>query len=126
MIPKFKNAKDEEDYHLAMLELSVKICDTHSDLITKTTNNFFGLKWIPADFKIIDKKVVLTNFYNDSLAKLNDLRIGDIIEKVNSKSINQIILDKIKYVNGSNYNTKLRNFKYALLWFTDSVSILNR
>jgi C-terminal processing protease CtpA/Prc len=56
---------------------------------------------------------VLTNFYNDSLAKLNDLRIGDIIEKVNSKSINQIILDKIKYVNGSNYNTKLRNFKYA-------------
>jgi hypothetical protein len=34
-----------------MLELSVKIDDTHGDLITKTT--FFGLKWIPADFKII-------------------------------------------------------------------------
>jgi C-terminal processing protease CtpA/Prc len=55
-------------------------------------------------------KVVLTNFYNDSLAKLNDLRIGDIIEKVNSKSINQIILDKIKYVNGSNYNTQVKEF----------------
>ncbi len=128
MIPKFRNAKNEVDYHLAMLELSVKIDDTHSNLITKTTNNFFGLKWIPADFKIIDKKVVLTNFYNDSLAKLNDLRIGDIIEKVNSKSINQILLDKIKYVNGSNYNTKLRNFKYAIFnGSTDSVSIsLNR
>ncbi|HSD08918.1 S41 family peptidase [Flavobacterium sp.] len=128
MIPKFKNAKNEEDYHLAMLELSIKIDDTHSNLVTKTTNNFFGLKWIPSNFKIIDNKVILTNFYNDSLAKLNDLRIGDIIEKVDNKSINQIMLEKIKYINGSNYNTKLRNFEYGIFnGLTDSVNVfLNR
>ncbi|MNY06349.1 Peptidase family S41 [compost metagenome] len=86
------------------------------------------MKWIPADFKIIDNKVILTSFYNDSLAKLNDLRIGDIIEKVDNKSINQIILEKIKYVNGSNYDAKIRNFEHAIFnGSTDSVSVsLNR
>lgn len=125
MIPKFKNALNKEDYHLAMLELSIKIDDTHSNLITKETNKFFGYKWIPSDFKIIDNKVVLTRFFNDSLAKLNDLKIGDIIERVNDISIKQILEEKIKYINGSNYNTKLRNFKYAIFnGPTDSINVL--
>jgi hypothetical protein len=56
MIPKFKNEKDEEDYHLAMLELSVKIDDTHSDLITKTTNNSLDLNGFLQILKLLIKK----------------------------------------------------------------------
>lgn len=124
MIPKFQFANNKQEYHLAMLELSIKIDDTHSDLITDETYNYFGKKWIPADFKIIDNKVILTSIINDSLAKQNDLRIGDIVEKVNDKKISQIITENLKYVSGSNYNTKLRNFNYVIFnGSTDSVSV---
>jgi C-terminal processing protease CtpA/Prc len=114
MVPRFKNPKSEEDYHLAMLELVVKIDDSHGMFITKKTNDYFGLKWIPADFKIIDNKAIITNIYNDSLAKKDDIQINDIITKVNGKPISEIIQGKEKYINASNPAIKIRNSSYAV------------
>lgn len=114
IIPRFKNPKSEEDYHLAMLELVVKIDDSHGMFITKKTNDYFGLKWIPADFKIIDNKAIITNIYNDSLAKKDDIQINDIITKVNGKPISEIIQGKEKFINASNPAIKIRNSSYAV------------
>ena len=114
MIPKFIDSRDTVSYHLAMLELIAKINDSHAFFVTKYTNQYFGLKWAPFCFKIIDNKAIVTGFYNDSLCKKNDIHYGDVFLKVNDLTIEEIIKEKSKYIAASNEPTKLRNFLYAI------------
>jgi len=114
MIPKFMSAKNATDYHLAMLEVVVKLDDSHGIFKTKFTIEHFGNKFIPAKLKIIDNKAIVTGFYNDSLSRINDLKIGDIIEKVNEKTIEEILHEKLKYIAGSNLKSKLRDTYYTI------------
>ncbi|WP_417559180.1 S41 family peptidase [Mesoflavibacter zeaxanthinifaciens] len=124
MIPKFLHPKDEIDFHLAMLELVVSIDDSHGVFVTDKTNSFFGYYWIPAKFKLIEDKAVLTGFYNDSLAKIDDLRVGDIIIKVNNQEVGEIFTHKEKYINGSNTPRKKANAYYSIFnGSSDSVQI---
>ncbi len=106
MIPKFLNPQTELDYNLAILELVVSLDDSHAGYYNKITNAFFGDYWIPAHFKLIDEKAVITGYYNDSLAKAADLRIGDVITKVNDQGVHSIFNQKEKYINGSNISSK--------------------
>lgn len=110
MIPKFNDPTSELDFHLAMLELVVKIDDSHGYFSTELINQHFGLGLIPAAFKIIDNKIVLTGFYNKDLAAANDLEVGDIISKIEGITVSEILRENLRYINGSNYSTKL---KYA-------------
>ncbi|TAJ11957.1 peptidase S41 [Marinilabiliaceae bacterium JC017] len=114
MIPKFLNPKSENDFHLAMLELIVSIDDSHGGFVTDKTRKHFGNYWIPADFKLINEKAVITRFYNDSLAKADDIRIGDVITKVNNQEIGTIFRQQEKYINGSNRSRKKANAFYSI------------
>ena len=108
-IPNFSNPTSETDYHLSMLELIVNINDSHGYFSSNFINNHFGPKWIPAEYKIINKKAIITGFYNEDLAKENDLQIGDVVLKVDGKEIETILIDINKYIIGSNASVKLRN-----------------
>ena len=57
---------------------------------------------MPVKIKIIDEKAVVTGFQNDSLAKIDDFKVGDVITKIEGKTIAQIIKENRKYVEGSN------------------------
>ncbi len=121
---KFQNPKSEMDYNLAMLELIVSVDDSHARLATKSTNSFFGLKWIPAKFEIVEEKAIITELYNDSLALLNDLKIGDIINKVNGKTIQEVYNKNEKYIAGSNEaRKKINSYSSIFNGSTDSVNI---
>ncbi|ANH83395.1 hypothetical protein A8C56_22560 [Niabella ginsenosidivorans] len=125
MIPKFRDSKDTIAYHLAMLELITKINDSHAGFVTKYTNQYFGLKWAPFRFKIIDNKAIVTGFYNDSLCGRDDIQYGDVFLKVNGRTIEDIIKEKSAYIGASNYPTKLRNMSYVILnGQTDSVNVI--
>lgn len=114
MIPKFVNPKTEEEFHLAMLELVVCIDDSHGVFFTPLTNKYFGEKWQSARFDIIDNKAIVTSFHNDSLAKINDIQIGDVISKVDGKTINELLLKNRKYTTASNEAIKLNNNYYSI------------
>ncbi|MES2863417.1 MAG: S41 family peptidase [Bacteroidota bacterium] len=114
MIPKFINPKTEEEFHLAMLELVVCIDDSHGVFVTPVTNKYFGNKWQSARFDIIDNNAVVTSFHNDSLAKKNDIQIGDVISKVDGKSINELLLKNRRYTTASNERIKLNNNYYSI------------
>ncbi|UZF07409.1 hypothetical protein D9O39_02420 [Riemerella anatipestifer] len=47
-------------------------------------------------FKLINGNAVITKFYNDSLAKADDLKIGDVITKVNNQEVEKIFKQKQK------------------------------
>lgn len=115
MMNNFKNAKDTIDYHLALAELNAKINDSHSALITQYALKYFGYYWVPFRVKIIDKKAVVTGFYNDSLSTLNHIKLGDAILLVNNRTISEIIDKWSRYICASNIPTKLYYLSYYLL-----------
>ncbi|PBJ12764.1 S41 family peptidase [Flavobacterium sp. ACN6] len=124
MIPKFENAINATEYQLVMQETVVKLDDTHASFFSNKNFDFFGRKYIPAFVNVIEKKVAVVGLYNDSLAKINDIRIGDIIEEVDGKDALKIMEDRAKYVNGSNKNTKAKNYHYFIFnGSTDSVKV---
>ncbi|MCD0468717.1 S41 family peptidase [Flavobacterium sp. JAS] len=106
MIPKFKNAKNTTEYHLAMLETTVKLDDSHATFYTDPISDFFGRKYSPAFFNMVENKLVITSFFKDSLAKQNDLKIGDVIEKAEGIDVKKIITANQMYIRGSNNKVK--------------------
>ncbi len=124
MIPIFQYTIDTISYHMAMRVLITMINDSHAGLTTKYTNKYFGYKWAPFTFKIIEGKAIVKDFYNDSLCLLNDIEKGDVFLEVNNESIPNIIKRKSRFIGASNEPTKLRNFNYAIFnGSTDSVSV---
>ncbi|MBT0574230.1 S41 family peptidase [Riemerella anatipestifer] len=124
MIPKFINPNSENEFHLAMLELVVSIGDSHAGFVSDETKKYFGHYWIPADFKLINGNAVITKFYNDSLAKADDLKIGDVITKVNNQEVEKIFKQNKKYISGSNLARKRKNAYYTIFnGSSDSVNV---
>jgi carboxyl-terminal processing protease len=124
MIPRFQYPKDTIDYHLAMLELTTKIDDSHAYFYSKYTVKYFGIFIPPFKYKIIDNKVVVTGFWNDTLAQKDDIQIGDVIHKINDNTIADMVQWKKKYVCASNESVKIRNLNYELLRNTrDTIKI---
>lgn len=124
MIPKFRNAQHVSDYQFAVLEMVAKVNDSHAFISGEFAPKVFGYYWIQAKFKIIEGKAVISGFYNDSLALANDIRIGDVIYKVDGEPVNSIISRKSKYIVASNQAAKLRDFSDAVFnGVTDKVTI---
>jgi len=123
MTPKFQNAQNPSNYHLAMLELTTKINDSHAYFSSDFTWKYIGVRTVPFKIKIIENKAIIIGFYNDSLSQVDDLQYGDVILKINNKNISEIIAEKLKYISASNEPTKLRNLAYTL--FNDSIDTLN-
>ncbi|MEI6684104.1 MAG: S41 family peptidase [Bacteroidota bacterium] len=124
MIPAFLHSADTVSYQFAILEMLAKINDSHSFVVAKYAVSLFGLKWAPFTFGIIDQKAVVTGFYNDSLCRQNDIRLGDVLLTADGKTIGDIIRERSKYIAASNERGRLRNFYFAIFNGTaDSVTI---
>ena len=123
MLPKFTQTKTELDFHLNIQELIVHINDSHASLTSNVFYDYLGSKFIPAKYKIIDSKVIISGFLNDSLSKINDIKIGDIITRADGKTISEIINEKGKYVSASNSSVFLKSFD--LLMFAGSTDSIN-
>ncbi|MCC6290365.1 MAG: hypothetical protein IT249_21015 [Chitinophagaceae bacterium] len=116
MVPKFKDAVDTLSYHLSILELAASINDSHSRFFyTPQTLNYFGDKAPIFEYTIIKDKAVVTGFYNDSLSKIDDIKYGDIILKINQRPLKEIIDEKGRYISASNQDCRIRDMKTMLL-----------
>ena len=123
-IPIFLNSETETEFHLAMLELIANINDSHGEFITDKTFEFFGNMFLPVTIEYVDGVGVVKGFYDDSLAAIDDFRIGDIITKINGIDITTKYDSINKYLTGSNEGRKKsRSFKFIYNGTTDSVRI---
>jgi C-terminal processing protease CtpA/Prc len=114
MLPRFFAPKSEKDFVLVMREISIKLNDTHASTQMPQLFEYFGDKFIPVDVKIIDEKAIVVGLKNDSLAKINDIKIGDVITKVEGKTIAEILKENWKYIEGSNKPSILKNSYWAI------------
>jgi C-terminal processing protease CtpA/Prc len=121
MLPAFIEAKEEDAFFTVMQKLTVKLNDTHGVFYNNTkTHRYF----LPANCKIIDGKIIVTEILADSLAKADDIKIGDVITKVNDKRIKEIILENRDLINGSNEAAYLENLVLpTLTGFTENIKL---
>lgn len=122
-IPKFINASNELEYKLSALELIGRIHDTHANIWSndETLERYWGKRYAPVVITFVENKAVVTDYYHTKLGKKSELKIGDIITKINGVPIEEIVEDKLKYIPASNYPTKLRNIAKVLLRTNDNV-----
>lgn len=124
MIPKFLNSKNASEYQLYMLETVVKLDDTHANFYSNEIGDFFGKKTIPVQLSILEDNVIIGGYVNDSLAKINNLLVGDIIKSVDGKDIMELIKINNKYLNGSNTSVKHKDLQFKISSGTsDSVKL---
>ncbi|MHC0444172.1 S41 family peptidase [Flavobacterium sp. 3-218] len=126
IIPLAIKADNREDFYKVMIRLTSKIDDSHNDVYIYPAVE--GVKpdkyYFPVDAKIIDEKIVVTEILGDSLAQAADIKVGDIITKVNGKTIKEIIVEKKDWICASNeakYLDKL--VKGILLSYSDTVEV---
>jgi len=90
-----------------MAELVSSVNDSHALMYDQIVQKELAAFVLPVRISMIENKAVVTEFKNDSLANLDNWKIGDIIESIGLKSIRQIIDERMRYINGSNDPVKL-------------------
>ncbi len=114
MIPKFLEVNSKEAWHLAMLELIVKIGDSHAGLITNVLDQMPYYNYLPAKIEIIEDQAIVTEIIDSEKAQMADLQVGDIIKTVNNQSVRDIHNSNKKYIWGSNDAVKDRSIYHTL------------
>jgi len=122
-IPKINNSTTETEYTLTLLELIVRINDTHAGVwgSNKILKDYLGINYAAPGINFIEDKAVVTYFHDEKFGKETELEIGDLISKVNNKSVESIIKSNLKLTSASNYPTKLREIAANLLRTNDSL-----
>lgn len=116
-LPEFVNAKNEMDYGKAALKLIASVNDTHANLWSgsKAINDFKGKYATPFQTTFIEKKLVITALYKDTLDVKSKLKVGDVITAINGKEVDLLIKDFLAFTPASNYDTQLRDLPYQYL-----------
>lgn len=113
LIPIFHKVKNEREFQLACLLLASSIDDSHSYLFFQNKRFIFNdprpLNRVPFQVKFIENKLVITDYYIDTLAIKDRVKIGDIIEEIDDIAIDTIIKRELPYVPAANMDAKLRN-----------------
>jgi len=77
-IPKFENAKNDLEYHLAVAELVCYLKDSHSSTTSPVINNYIGTWQPPIELKYVENKTIVS-FLFDPMLQAKGLSIGDEI-----------------------------------------------
>ncbi len=71
----------------------------------------FRLCYPSVELPFIERKPVVTAFYDEKLGNETGLEIGDIISVINNLPVEEIVKDRLKYSPASNYSTKSRDIQ---------------
>ncbi|MFQ6600209.1 S41 family peptidase [Flavobacterium sp. C3NV] len=95
-LPLVLAAKDEDEFYTIAKKMSSTLDDSHVEFVMYQQSKLEDYKrYFPAACKIIDNKLVVTEILGDSLAQADDIKIGDVITKVNDKTI-PVLIDEYK------------------------------
>lgn len=107
-IPIFLNAKNKNEYVIACLKLIAIIEDTHANVFgSPIIDSIKGIYICPFQTQYIGDKLVVTNYYKYDSNELN-LKIGDIITEIDSKTPESFIQQYFDLISASNKRTRLK------------------
>ncbi|MFD1603473.1 S41 family peptidase [Flavobacterium artemisiae] len=125
MIPLTIQSKNKNEFFLVIRKLASRINDSHTDVyVYRNIEEPSQAKFFPADGRIIDGKVVVTEILADSLAQADDIKVGDVITKVDNKTIKEIIAENRDFISASNESKFLDKLvKDILVSKSDTVKV---
>jgi len=119
-LPTIQKAESIDDFYLAFKKMSSTLNDTHVEFVTyQSIGAIKGRYYFPATGKIIDDKLVITEILGDSLAEADNIKIGTVITKINSKTIKELVEEKRDLICASNEASYLDKAVIRIL-FSDS------
>ncbi|WP_162818022.1 S41 family peptidase [Niabella yanshanensis] len=123
-IPKFLNAQNELEYQLTALELAAHTGDGHAFFnYHEKINRYFGANYLPVKLRFIENKLVVTGLDQGPSIK-DDIRLGDVISKIGTISVEKKIEMYSKYFPAPNKAAQLRYMAEGLVSRTND-SIVN-
>jgi len=124
-LPAVIKSENQKDFYTAMKKMVSKMDDSHTEFFMygPTLGEGKG-RFFPADGKIIDEKIVVTEILGDSVAEAYNIKIGDVITKIDDKTIKDLISENRDLICASNeaaYLDKLA--KIVLMNSADNVKV---
>ena len=124
-VPAFASSRSPLNYRLACLRLINRVHDTHARIyMDPILEEHFGKKGPNINFKILENKVIVFDYFNDSLAADETLSPGDEITTVNGKKISDLRRIATPYLCASNEPSANRNFIEKFLFRSNDDSLL--
>ncbi|MCY0970084.1 S41 family peptidase [Chryseobacterium wangxinyae] len=123
-IPLFKKIKTETDYKSAVMQLAAEIQDSHVEIKKTLQYDVVGKFSAPFIFQIADGKVVITGIKDEAKMMNANLEVGDLITKINGKSVLESLNINSKYFAYSNEAVKLREAYSYLFSSNDPNSVI--
>ncbi|MCF6308126.1 MAG: S41 family peptidase [Flavobacteriaceae bacterium] len=81
-IPIFLNSNSIFDYELSKSKLIVSIFDSHAFYLPKELSDVLFKYKAPIGIKFIGNQLVVSSIYNQELAEIDGIKLGDIITKI--------------------------------------------
>jgi len=107
-IPRVGLAKSREAYQLEMLQLIVKLTDTHANLnVAAQVQPPTGTCQLPVLVRFIGRRAVVTGYSEPTLGPETGLKPGDEIESLDADGVEQLIGKWLPYYAGSNEPVRL-------------------
>lgn len=101
-IPSILASRNAVEYSLDIQKLVASIKDGHGNALSKTIEEMKGHYYAPFSVKYIEKKFIVTNMINDSLAAASGVKQGDIVLAINNSSVDTIIKKRLPFIAASN------------------------
>lgn len=120
-IPVFKKINIETDYKSAVMQLAAEIQDSHVEIKKTLQYDVVGKLSAPFIFQIAYGKVVITGIKDEAKMKKANLEVGDLITKINGKSVKKSLDINSKYFAYSNEAVKLRE-AYSYLFSSNDLT----
>lgn len=102
-IPKMISCKDELEYRLNLYQIIGKVQDEHASMWkeNQVDKKFFGEKIAAINVSNIEDKLVVTKRLS-GLNSNSNIKIGDVILKIDGKDVGTVIEEKLKYIPKAN------------------------
>lgn len=119
----FMNSKTELEFEMGKSKLIAKLNDSHSYYAPNIFSTLFKYKPVFA-VKVVNDSLLIDAVYNKTLAKKDDIQLGDIIVKINNKSISSCLNEKVAPVISVSNSTFLRRWSTWLFYnYKDSINV---
>ncbi len=126
-IPKVIESKNKEAYYEVLLTLSTEINDGHANIPyhPELRSSFFGRMTVPFAGKFVQNELVINRIKSDSLSKLSNIEVGDVILSIEGQPIKEKARELGKYL--PNPNEAFHNGEISRYIFngnSDSLTLL--
>jgi carboxyl-terminal processing protease len=124
MTEAFINCKTDLEFEIVKSNLIAKLNDSHSYHLSQKVFDV-SFKYKPVfSIKSVNDSLLINVVYNKTLARKDDVEVGDIIVKVNNKSISSCLNEKITPILSVSNSTFLRKWSNWLLYNDkDSINV---